>query len=103
MSKSISYQKYLLESLKNSEEAAGYLNAALETGDTRGFLIALKNVIDAQGGMKQLAEATHKSRTSLYKMVSEQGNPYLITTHEVLAAMGMHLTVKPEKQSRRSQ
>ncbi|MCP4473697.1 MAG: hypothetical protein GY821_03845 [Gammaproteobacteria bacterium] len=53
--------------------------------------------------MKQLAETTHKSRTSLYKMVSERGNPYLITTHEVLAAMGMHLTVQPDQRSTRSQ
>jgi len=99
MRKSINYKEYLLDTLKDPEEAAGYLNAVLETGDTHGFLVALKNVVDAQGGMKRLASKTKKSRTSLYKMVSEHGNPYLITTHEVLAAMGMHLTVKSDIRS----
>jgi hypothetical protein len=30
MSKNIKYQDYLIESLKDPEEAVGYLNAALE-------------------------------------------------------------------------
>ena len=32
MTTSISYQSYLIDSLKDPEEAAGYLNAALEGG-----------------------------------------------------------------------
>lgn len=50
MSNSINYQNYLLESLKDPEEAAGYLNAAFEGGDTEVFLLALQNVVKAQGG-----------------------------------------------------
>ena len=67
MSKSIQYQDYLIETLKNPEEAAGYLNAALEGGDISVFLLALQNVVQAQGGVGRLAEKTSKSRTSLYK------------------------------------
>lgn len=48
--KSTSYQKYLIESLKDPEEAAGYLNAALEGGDIHVFLLALQNVIKAREG-----------------------------------------------------
>ena len=56
MAKSIDYQNYLIESLSDSEEAAGYLNAALEGGDIQVFLVALHNVIQAQGGMNELAK-----------------------------------------------
>ncbi|OGT64132.1 MAG: transcriptional regulator, partial [Gammaproteobacteria bacterium RIFCSPHIGHO2_12_FULL_45_9] len=84
MSKSINYQDYLLESLKKPEEAAGYLNAALEGGDTEVFLLALQNVVKAQGGVTKLAEKSHKSRTSLYKALSKKGNPYLKSTKEIL-------------------
>lgn len=93
MAKSINYQNYLIESLSDSEEAAGYLNAALEGGDIQVFLVALHNVIQAQGGMNELAKNSDKSRTSLYKALSKKGNPYLKTTSDILSAMGMHLKV----------
>src|SRR5665648_225875 len=95
MVKSVSYQDYLLESLSDPEEAAGYLNAALEGGDLDVFLLALRNVVQAKGGIAKLAEKTHKSRTSLYKTLAQKGNPHLKNTNEILSAMGMHLTVLP--------
>lgn len=95
MTKSINYQNYLIESLKNPEEAAGYLNAALEGGDTEVFLLALQNVIKANGGMTKVAEKSKKSRTSLYKSLSKNGNPYLNGTKEILSAIGMHFSVTP--------
>ena len=91
--KSIDYQDYLIESLKDPEEATGYLNAALEGGDISAFLLALQNVIQAQGGVAALAKKTKKSRTSLYKTLSKKGNPYLETTSEILSVMGMHLKI----------
>jgi len=93
MTKSISYQDYLIESLTDPKEAAGYLNAALEGGDINVFLLALQNVVKAQGGVSRLAKKIHKSRTSLYKALSDEGNPYLKNTNEILSAIGMHLAV----------
>ena len=95
MNKSIGYQDYLIKSLKKPEEAAGYLNAALEGGDIKVFLLALRNVVHAQGGVAKVAKKTHKSRTSLYKAFSKKGNPYLKSTNNILSAMGMHLAVIP--------
>ncbi len=95
--KSTSYQDYLISSLKDPEEASGYLNAALEGGDINVFLLALQNVIQAQGGISVLAEKTKKSRTSLYKTVSKNGNPYLKSANELLSAMGMHFSVVPNE------
>ena len=93
MTKNISYKKYLIESLKNPEEAAGYLNAALEGGDISVFLLALQNVIQAQGGITKIAEKTQKSRTSLYKALTKTGNPYLKSTNDLLAALNMQFAV----------
>ena len=59
------------------------------------FLLALQNVVQAQGGITTLSEKTHKSRTSLYKLLSENGNPYLKSANDLLTAMGMHLAVIP--------
>ncbi len=93
MDKSVNYEDYLLESLKDPDEAAGYLNAALEGGDIDVFLLALQNVVKAQGGISKIAKNTQKSRTSLYKALSSKGNPYLKTTNEILSAIGLHLAV----------
>jgi len=52
------YQKDLIEALKIPEEAATYLNAALEKGDRETFLLALRNVAEANCGPKQSAALT---------------------------------------------
>ena len=49
MAKSKSYQNNFIESLKDSTEAAEYLNAALEDGETEVFLLALIDVGDSYG------------------------------------------------------
>lgn len=45
----VSYDDYLIESLKNQRLAKAYLIAALEEDDPRVFLIALRNVVQARG------------------------------------------------------
>lgn len=95
--KSTSYQDYLIKSLKDPKEAAGYLNAALTGGDIKVFLIALQNVVQAWGGISVLAAKTHKSRTSLYKSLSKNGNPYLKSANELISAMDMHLAIVPNE------
>lgn len=95
MAKSIDYHDYLIESLKDPAEAAGYLNAALDDGDIDGFLEALRNVVEAHGGMTKVSEKASKGRNSLYKTISSNGNPYLRNTNEILHALGFHLSVMP--------
>jgi alpha-galactosidase/6-phospho-beta-glucosidase family protein len=41
--KMTAYQKDLIESLKDPQEAAAYLNAAMEDGERAVFLLALRN------------------------------------------------------------
>jgi len=45
-----------------------------------------QNVVQAQGSIAVLAKKTHKSRTSLYKSLAEDGNPYLKSANELLTA-----------------
>ena len=50
------YQQDLIEALKKPEEAAAYLNAALEE-DRETFLLALRNVGEANGGPEEQGTA----------------------------------------------
>jgi probable addiction module antidote protein len=93
MSKSKSYHEDLIESLQNPREAEEYLNAALEEEDPELFLLALRNVAEAQGGVTKLAEKAKLNRESLYKMLSERGNPELRSLDALLHALGFRLAV----------
>ena len=93
MTKSKAYQEDLIESLQNPREAEAYLNAALEEEDPELFLLALRNVAEAQGGVAKLAEKTKLNRESLYKMLSERGNPELRSLDALLHALGFRLAV----------
>ena len=93
MKKSKAYQPDLIESLRNAGDAEEYLNAALEEEDSELFLLALRNVAEAQGGVAQLAEKTKLNRESLYKMLSERGNPELRSLDVLLHALGFRLAV----------
>ena len=69
------------------------MNAALEEDDPELFLLALRNVAEAQGGMGQLAEKAKLNRESLYKMLSDRGNPELRSLDALLHALGFRLAV----------
>jgi len=75
--------------LKDNGEAAEYLNACLEQEDDSGFLAAVRDVIDAKGGMAQLALDANMNRTSLYRALSNRGNPEFATMLGVLRALGL--------------
>jgi probable addiction module antidote protein len=96
MSRISSYQKDLIESLKNPREAAAYLNAAIEEGDRAVFLLALRNVAKAHGGMASIAEKAKLNRESLYRMLSKKGNPEIESIHTLLHAMGLRFAVEIE-------
>ena len=56
MSKSKASHAELIESLRDSHEAEEYLNAALEEDNPDLFLVALRNVAEAQGGVRRQNE-----------------------------------------------
>lgn len=97
MAKNKKYEDWLLEKLKDHDQAVAYLNDALEEslkGDEESqqlFLIALRHVAEAQGGISALAKKAHVGRESLYKTLSGTGNPKWHTLVSLCAAMGLNL------------
>ena len=97
--KSVDYQPFLLEDLKNLDYAAGYLTAALEESESV-FLLAVKNLAQAQGGMSALATATSLNRENLYSMLSKKGNPRLASIKKVLNELGLEVKFLPKLQGK---
>ena len=87
------YKESLLEDVKDPEEAAAYLTAALEDGSPDVFLLALRDVAEAHG-MKRLAEGAQLNRESMYRMLSDQGNPQLSSLTAVLQELGLRLAIQ---------
>ncbi len=96
------YQEDLIESLKDPREAAAYLNAAIEEGDRALFLLALRNVAEAHGGMSAVSEKAKLNRESLYRMLSKKGNPEMKSIFTLLQSMGLKLTIEPSKKATKS-
>ncbi len=89
------YQDRLLEDLQDANGAAAYLEAAIEDGDPATFLLALRQVAKAHG-MTAVARNAKLGRESLYKTLSESGNPELQTVNKLLHAMALRLSVQAE-------
>ena len=87
------YRNDLLKRLKDPEYAAGYLAQVLEDGDSSAFLLALKDVVDASGGMGSLAGHVAVQRPSLYRILSKKGNPTLNTLRDILKPLGLQVSV----------
>ena len=92
---SISHDEAMVRRLrKDPEFAAEYLKAALEDEDEpQVLLIALRHLARAQGVAK-VARAAGVERESLYRALSERGNPRLSTLFAVTKAVGLRLSVE---------
>lgn len=86
-----SYNSWLTEQLTDPKIAERYLNACLEEGPDV-FLKALKKVAQARQ-MSKVAQEAGVQRETLYRSLSENGNPTLETLSSVLHALGMELRV----------
>lgn len=89
------YDKFLQQQLQDKATAAEYLNAALESNAMNELLVAIRNVVQAHGGISELAAETKLNRQNLYKMLSENGNPTLGSLLSLLKAVGINLTFIP--------
>ncbi|WP_413176040.1 DNA-binding protein [Anabaena azotica] len=93
MPKSTSYHAKLIQDLQNPLEAAAYIEVVIEEGDPKMLNKALKNVIEAQGGMGKLSVPVQQCYEKLAQKLSEQGEIefYCLTT--LLDALGLQLAV----------
>ena len=89
------YEIGLKASLMNSDEAATYLDAALEENNQEIFLLALRDIAEAHGFSK-VAQDTFLNRENLYRMLSSTGNPQLSSLMTLLRSLGLRLAVEVE-------
>ena len=80
------------DQLRTPAEMAAYLDAWLEEApdDAQGIARALGDLARAKG-MSLVARESGLSRESLYKALSENGNPSLTTVLKVARALGLRL------------
>jgi probable addiction module antidote protein len=93
---SISHDEAVIKHLREDPEfAAEYLKAAIEdTEEPKVLLLALRRLAEAKGGIAKVAKAAGIERESLYRALSERGNPRLSTLVAVINAVGLKLTVE---------
>lgn len=92
-----SYTDATIQALTDPQEAAAYLDAVLELEEPAALLVALRHVAAAHG----MAEVTRRAgvgEKSLFRALSDKGNPTLDTVTKVLHAMGLRLSVTPAGQ-----
>ena len=83
------------EQLRTPEAMAAYLDTWLsETPDDAAVIAPALGDIARAKGMAQVARDAGLSRESLYKALSENGNPSFATVLKVARALGMRLHAK---------
>lgn len=78
------------EFLDNQEALQAYLDEAVQTGDP-AFIADALGVIARAKGMADIAKQTGLSRETLYRTLSQKGNPNLKTLMAIVDALGVEL------------
>ena len=98
MSNYRNFKDYHIEQLRDPEDAKIYLAVALEdyekNEDIEAFLLAVRDVAEAQGGMSKLAKRVNLTHEGLYKALSENGNPRLNTMGKILHGLGFKFSIE---------
>jgi len=89
-----SHDEAMIEMLRSDPDfATEYMRTAFEEMDEEGgeaaLLMALRHVVEARGGMADVAKRADLSRESLYRALSPNGNPTLHTLRAVVKAAGL--------------
>jgi len=83
----------LSDEIKTREDVIGILEAALEENDIE-FLFRVIGDIARSKGMAQIARELDLNRESLYRSLSQEGNPSFSTVTKVLDNLGFQLSIK---------
>ena len=89
-----SYEDGLMQALTDPQEAAAYIDAAMELDDPAALVLALRQVAKAHG-MADVARRSDLGEKTLFRSLGEGGNPTLATLQKVLHAVGLRLSVHP--------
>jgi len=83
----------LSDEINTREDVIGILEAALEENDLE-FLFKVLGDIARSKGMAQIARELNLNRESLYRSLSQEGNPSFSTVAKVLDNLGFQLSIK---------
>lgn len=78
------------EFLNTFEDVEAFLEAAFEGGDP-AFIAKALGIVARSHGMSEVADRAGVSRQALYKVLTEDGNPGLVTVLGVMKALGFKL------------
>ena len=92
-----SHSESTAQALADPVEAAAYLDAVMELEDPSALLVALRHVVQAHG-MAEVTRRADMGDKTLFKALSDKGNPTLATVTKVLHAVGLRLSVAPANQ-----
>lgn len=93
MPRSTSYHEKLIQDLQDPLEAAAYIEVVLEEGDPKMLSKALKNIIEAQGGIDQFSAQVKELYNKLDQMLLEKGEIEFYNLNSLLDALGLQLAV----------
>ncbi len=79
------------EHLETPEDLAAYIDAAFEEGEPALIAHAIGVAARAKG-MTEIATDAGLTRASLYKALSEGGNPEFATVMKVMKALGIRIS-----------
>jgi probable addiction module antidote protein len=89
------------EVLTTPQRCAYFLTDALETKDPAQIADAL-GVLARARGMREVAKKAGLNRESLYRILSDKGNPEIATVLRVLQVLGLELVAQPAKAKRKA-
>lgn len=92
MGKKKTYPWDMADHIKTDEDAVEYLEIALESEDPVHIAYVLGAIARAKG-MTEVAREAGLGRESLYKALSNNGNPQFGTILKVIRALGLQLHV----------
>lgn len=93
MHRSVSYHEKLIQDLKDPLEAAAYIEVSLEENEPKILSKALKNVIEAQGGIEHLSLRAKQAYKKLDTNLKEDGQVEYYALNTLLKELGLCLSV----------
>lgn len=101
------FKDYHIEQLRDPEDAKIYLSVALEdyekNEDIDAFLLAVRDVAEAQGGISKLAESVSLTDEGLYNILSVNGNPQLNMIRRILHELGFKFSIEARERHLQAQ
>ena len=99
MKKMRTYREYLIDTFTDRDEAIGHLQVALEDYQTHRntdiFLFLLETVVEAQGGIAELAKETDTNPQVLSDALTRDHIPLIDRLGTILKVLGYQLSIEP--------